>query len=171
MTATNEMREREAGGIIFSRKKNARELVDKAYVQAEKMAWRTLKERQEGNNSWSGTPYTSAVDAEEDLEISGTRWKNYCKNLQEKHKTIVPTKPHRPIGNADKENKVPSNRVKGKENKSQQQLVNEWIEKVMKEDEMKKRNRSEEKMGDVEASGKKQRSPLSELKGVIRSKK
>ena len=171
MTATNEMLEREAGGIIFSRKKNARELVDKAYAQAEKMAWHTLEERQEGNNSWSGTPYTSAVDEEENLEISGTKWKDYRENLKGKNKTIVPTKPHRPIGHADKENNVPPNRAQGKEIKSQHQIVNEWIEKVMREDEMKKRNRSEEKMGDVEAGGKRQRSHLSELKGGIRSKK
>ena len=175
MTATNEMLVREAGGITFSRKKNARELVDKAFADAEKMAWNTLEERQEGNNRWSGTPYTSAVDEEENLEISGTRWKDYRENmklekeLKKDNKTIAPAKPHRPIGHTDKEDIAPPNRAQ--ENKSQRQIVNEWIEKVMMEEEMKKRNRSEEKMGDVEAGGKRQRSHLSELKRGIRSKK
>ena len=175
MTATNEMLAREARGITFSRKKNAREFVDKAFAASEKMAWNTLKERQEGDYRWPRIPYTSAVDEEENLEIAGARWKEYRENmklekdLKKDNKAIAPTKPNRPIGHMDKENIVPSNRAQ--ENKSQRQIVNEWIEKVMMEEEMKKRNRSEEKMGDVEAGGKRQRSHLSELKGGFRSKK
>ena len=142
MSATNDRIEREAGGIIFTKKKSTRELVAEAYESSEKVSWNTLKEREEGKLYWTGTLNTSNIIKEEAPDPTGAQWKKYCQDLLQKaermqeKKSIVPTKPHRPIVKKDKENQPPQNTTK-----DQQTIVDEWIAKVEAEGENKKRSR------------------------------
>ena len=113
MSDMNKMLEREAGGFTIVKKQNTRELVDKAYADSENIAWNTLKERRDGTLHWSGIPNTSAITDETIEDRVGSRRKDYCAkegpkgDLKKENRTIVPTKPHRPIGQQDKENDPP----------------------------------------------------------------
>ena len=130
----NKGTEREAGGIILTKKKSTRELVAEAYESSEKVSWNTLQEREEGKLYWSGTLNTSNIIKEEAPDPTGAQWKKYCQDLLQKaeriqeKKTIVPTKPHRPIVKKDKENQPPRNT-----SKDPNKIIEDWIAKVEKE--------------------------------------
>ena len=143
MSATNENIEREAGGIVFTKKRSTRELVADAYEVSEKMSWNTMEERLMGKLYWTGSKITSDIIKEESPDQTGAKWKKYCQDLYQKaekrqdKENIVPTRPRRPIiVKKDKENQPPQNTTK-----DQQKIVDEWIAKVEAEEENKKRSR------------------------------
>ena len=135
MSDKNDKIEREHGGIILTKKKSKRELVAEAYESSEKASWNTLKEREEGKLYWTGTLNTSNIIKEEAPDPTGAQWKKYCQDLIQKaermqeKKSIVPTKPHRPIVKKDKENQPPQNT-----SKDLNKIIEDWMAKVENEE-------------------------------------
>ena len=120
---------RETGSIVVSDRSTTQHKVHDAYVKAEKEQWNTRKERESGKCSWTGSVEGAVLKAEpEEKEISAL-WNRYRRDQKPKRargsEEIVPTRPPHPIGaNAEKEMK---------------RKVDEWIEKVLREDNMRRR--------------------------------
>ena len=132
MSAKDENIEREAGGIVFTKKRSTRELVADAYECSEKTSWNTMEERLTGKPYWTGSKNTNDIIKEESPDPTGAKWKRYCRDLFQKEEkrqdkeNIVPTRPHRPIVvKKDKEQQPSQNTTE-----DQQKIVDEWIAKI-----------------------------------------
>ena len=120
---------RETGSIIVSDRSETRHKVHDAFVKAEKEQWHTQEEKECGKYHWTGSGEGAASSGELEETENTDKWSAYCQRHQPKRargsEEIVPTCPPHPIGaNAEKEMK---------------RKVDEWIKKVLREDDMRRR--------------------------------
>ena len=128
---------REKGSIFVSDRSATRKKVQEAYEKAEEEQWNTREEKEQGTCNWTGGKAGEIQRAEEKGKEDNDLWKKYRQDQNPKwtreRKTIVPTCPPHPIGI--------------KSERERKRMIDQWVERVLREDNMRRRGAWGEERG------------------------